>query len=206
MEKSSTRRFQEELADTDPHQLMYYSANPVERWISRTRRKIILDLVYGFGEGMVLDAGCGDGFFLEMLRGDVYGVDISEKRLKRSRKKNIFCKLTLADLCYKLPFKDASFNIIILTEVIEHLKKPSMGELLRILKKGGYLIVSAPNEYLWRLGRLFTLRFPLKLSDHYHVWTPKKLNNTIQSKPMLSKYIPNLFYPLCMIHIHVYQK
>ena len=44
-----------------------------------------------------------------------------------------------------LPFKDESFEVILCTEVLEHLKKPQLAvdEMKRVLKKGGKLILTA---------------------------------------------------------------
>ncbi len=52
----------------------------------------------------------------------------------------------------KLPFKDNSIDVVIFTEVIEHIEPPgdfeALKELNRILKKQGTLILSTPNRYL----------------------------------------------------------
>ena len=59
---------------------------------------------------------------------------------------------------HKLPFKDEKFEIILCTEVLEHLHSPrvAISEMYRVLKKGGLLILTtrfifpihdAPNDY-----------------------------------------------------------
>ncbi len=51
------------------------------------------------------------------------------------------------DLLQRLPYNDASFDIVLLVEVIEHLEnhRVALGELARILKPGGVLILTTPN-------------------------------------------------------------
>lgn len=51
------------------------------------------------------------------------------------------------DLLKRLPYDDASFDIVLLVEVIEHLEnhRAAIGELARILKPGGRLIMTTPN-------------------------------------------------------------
>ncbi len=51
------------------------------------------------------------------------------------------------DLRERLPYGDASFDVVLLVEVIEHLSdhQAALGELARILKPGGSLILTTPN-------------------------------------------------------------
>ena len=51
------------------------------------------------------------------------------------------------DLLKRLPYEDASFDVVLLVEVIEHLEnhRVALGELARILKPNGVLIVTTPN-------------------------------------------------------------
>jgi SAM-dependent methyltransferase len=51
------------------------------------------------------------------------------------------------DLLKQLPYDDASFDIVLLVEVIEHLEnhRTAVSELARILKPGGILILTTPN-------------------------------------------------------------
>lgn len=51
------------------------------------------------------------------------------------------------DLCRRLPYQDASFDVVLLVEVIEHLEnhRIALGELARVLKPGGVLILTTPN-------------------------------------------------------------
>ena len=51
------------------------------------------------------------------------------------------------DLLTRLPYEDASFDVVLLVEVIEHLEnhRVALGELARILKPNGVLIMTTPN-------------------------------------------------------------
>jgi ubiquinone/menaquinone biosynthesis C-methylase UbiE len=99
----------------------------------------------------VLDVGCGGGVILNYLKGkcSLYGVDISSKRIELL--KNIFGKeviLEKADLNKKTLFEDNFFDIIIMSDVIEHIvdRNHTLKEIKRILKKGGTLAIITPNQ------------------------------------------------------------
>ena len=92
-----------------------------------------------------LDIGCGLGVMLEKLS------QISEKVVGLDIVNNTeTTKLILFDLNLgKLPFKDESFDLIVCTEVLEHLCYPHqvLKEISRILTADGYFVVSLPNSY-----------------------------------------------------------
>ena len=95
----------------------------------------------------VLDLGCGDGSLLASLKNKLnvsgYGVDISEKKIQLSLSKGL--NVIEQDIDEGLDnFKDASFDIVIMSQSIQALKKPenSLKEIVRIGKE---CIVSIPN-------------------------------------------------------------
>jgi len=51
------------------------------------------------------------------------------------------------DLTRGLPYPDKSFDLVVLTEVIEHLEnhRVALGEVSRVLRPGGHLILTTPN-------------------------------------------------------------
>jgi 2-polyprenyl-3-methyl-5-hydroxy-6-metoxy-1,4-benzoquinol methylase len=101
------------------------------------------------GEGKdVVELGCRYGDVLAPLRDKnrVTGVDIDRVALKQCAAKYHIATL-LANLNAPLPLDDGQFDVVILSEVLEHLPYPSitLGEAWRILRPGGKLVGSVPN-------------------------------------------------------------
>jgi len=68
---------------------------------------------------------------------------------------------------YSLPFRDESFDEVILEEIIEHFEdqEKAIDEVLRVLRPGGQTILSTPNKHLFRVY-IFLLRLAtVKLSE-----------------------------------------
>ena len=87
------------------------------------------------------------------------------------------------DLTRGLPYPDQSFDLVVLTEVIEHLEnhRAALGEVARVLRPGGHLILTTPNIMRMdsRLGfmlsgmhkakrRQIPLDTPLEDAHHFH--------------------------------------
>lgn len=96
--------------------------------------------------GALLDAPCGAGALgasLQELGFEVHGIDLSahpSQRLGADR-------VRIADLDAGIPFDDARFDVAVSVEGIEHLEAPKRfaRELGRVVKRGGWLVISTPN-------------------------------------------------------------
>jgi SAM-dependent methyltransferase len=106
-----------------------------------------------------LDAGSGGGHFSAMaaaLGAEVYSLDIGKNLLDKVAKK---CKShRILGNVLNLPLKDNSFQIVLSTEVVEHTSAPkdALGELARIVKPEGILVVTMPCRLWQPLVRLAT--------------------------------------------------
>ena len=101
----------------------------------------------------VLDAGCGSGHNLVHLagRGRPIGVDLSLDALSFCRSRGV--TVARADLL-RLPFDDASFDLVTSFDVLYHAwvedDRAAAGELARVLRPGGRLLVRVPAlRLLW---------------------------------------------------------
>jgi ubiquinone/menaquinone biosynthesis C-methylase UbiE len=98
---------------------------------------------------VVLDAGCGTGWFsMEAARrgAKVVSTDVGINLLKQVEKK-CNSKKVAADLL-QLPFNDNSFDIVVCSDVIEHTINPKLAirEIARVAKPDAYVSVTVPNR------------------------------------------------------------
>ena len=97
------------------------------------------------GAKRVLDIGCGDGVLLSLI-GDheLYGVALDQASLNYAATR-VKAKLVKA-AAENLPFKANFFDLVIATEIIEHLAKPELmlQEIRRVLRPGGRVILTTP--------------------------------------------------------------
>lgn len=104
----------------------------------------------------LLDAGCGAGPSLPFLKNQgfrVIGSDFIYFPLLEAQKRAPGVPLLNCNLDQGLPFADESLDVILASEVIEHLSKDKLflGEALRALAPGGVLLLTTPN--LWDIRR-----------------------------------------------------
>lgn len=105
------------------------------------------------GKFNMLDLGCGEGRVLFSLQKKgllqkakrIIGVDISEIRIRRLVRNMTDVKGIVSDACNVDILNSSSFDIIICSQLIEHIPDESrlLGEIRRLLKHDGYLYMSS---------------------------------------------------------------
>jgi 2-polyprenyl-3-methyl-5-hydroxy-6-metoxy-1,4-benzoquinol methylase len=110
----------------------------------------ILKRLDGRGKLKVLDLGCGNGALCKRLLDaghDVIGVDVSEQGINLARKAYTSIRFETMGV-YDIPHKDflAAFDVVVSTEVVEHLYAPrALSKLVKaVLKPSGQAIITTP--------------------------------------------------------------
>jgi len=130
----------------------------------------------------ILDVGCGDGIFSEILLGkgkQIIGVDFDEIALKEAKKRKVYKKLIKCD-AKNLPFSANFFASVLANSSLEHIEnlEPVLKEIYRVLKKGGVFILSAPSE---KRARYFILgETENKFFKHINCWSGKTWSSRLK--------------------------
>ncbi len=177
---------------------------------NRSKKEIYLDLDNFLKknykkEKKVLDIGCGSGIYINLAKRIGYFVKACDYNPK-----NCIYDYIKVDKCdlneEKLPYSNNEFEIIILTEVIEHIYNPGflISEIYRVLKKGGKLYLTTPNltnikNKIWFLLFSHFLTHPNnpKMGDHITHIPPHFIKSFLERyyfKEIKIRYL-NSFFP-----------
>ena len=130
----------------------------------------------------ILDIGCGLGVYVRKFRefsGDVCGIDIDPKRLREGAKTTPGLMLAVGE---HLPYPDATFDAIVLNEVIEHVTddEATMAEAFRVLRPGGHIVIYAPNRlYPFETHGIYVGKRFIFGNIPFVNWLPNPLRNRL---------------------------
>lgn len=143
----------------------YHSKNPLVKKLFLHRLHIAIKLaepkLRSAKKLSVVDLGCGEGILLKLIEEkfkDVitFGIDIEPSIAEL--KDFLRAKIRIANII-ESGFPNKFFDIVFCLDVLEHfqnLQEP-VGEIKRILKENGLLVVSLPTEnFFYKLGRFLT--------------------------------------------------
>ncbi len=144
-------------------------ANPSEMEAFMVRYRAVLDIVkpYINTDMKILDLGCKDGAFMDLLVAegyDILGVDCSDDALGLCLKKGLdVVKQDVQDLHI---FENESYDMIFLIHTLEHVPQPKLvvSECNRLLPSGGLLFVEVPIQ-AWE---------PAEDWGHFHPFTSEQ--------------------------------
>jgi SAM-dependent methyltransferase len=167
------------VKDVRPDYYVRLHAVEEQHWWHLGMREITAALLGNRLDGghlSLLDAGCGTGGFLTWADGTgsfdrLCGVDISAEAVELARRAVPSAELHVAPIG-ALPFDDASIDVAVLNDVLQHVEEdevePGLRELGRTLKPDGVLLVrtnggvhARRERSDWRLYDADTLRLAL---------------------------------------------
>lgn len=185
----------------DPDTIEYMTRNEADMAFKR-RVKTIFDFVNPDDDMRILDLPCGRGFYLNMFhyvsKCELVGADLDWSVVKTARQElghlaNIH--IHHASI-YSMPYPRASFDAVILSEILEHIGDDARGlkEAYRVLKPGGVLAVTVPNAnypFWWDpINRVLEGMLNRRIqhgplagiwANHVRLYTPIQLRNAVEN-------------------------
>src|SRR5205085_6704097 len=118
---------------------------------SRARLQILLSRIEP--SQVALNIGCGSGIFEGLALAkqiDIYSLDPSERSIGQLRGALHLGDKARVGYIQQLPFSDSYFDVVVVSEVLEHLTpevtKAGLEEIRRVLKPGGRILGTVPSR------------------------------------------------------------
>lgn len=188
------------------YQRKQYAKGGIGRWHWDKRDQLALNLVRPT-DLTIVDIGCGEGITLEKIHRlfpdrKVLGIDILPENVDICRRQG--CNVKQGDV-YNLPLPSESVDFVLLMEVIEHLEDSEIAiqEIHRVLISGGRLVIVFPNDRVFKIARILTLKFREAAYNPGHVrqWNPHEMWNFLNMHgftPVFLRNIPLYFWPVSL--------
>jgi ubiquinone/menaquinone biosynthesis C-methylase UbiE len=158
------------------------------RDFSRRLRDYVLSLCSMKPGSRVLDLGSGSGWVARQLAakgGKVVSVDLSQRNLEKTKLTvgQAGADFVLAD-AYHLPFRKGSFDVVVASEVLEHLNSPAacLQEFERILARQGKVIASTPYKEKIQYYLCIHCNMKTPANAHLHSFDEHSLGSLFQSQ------------------------
>jgi ubiquinone/menaquinone biosynthesis C-methylase UbiE len=167
----------------------YRSKNSIQKILIQHFINSIIMCLKDLDLKTVLDAGCGEGFILWELKkrglgGYFEGIDYSKDAVDMGS--HLFPSLIFSrgDI-YNLPHKDNSFDLILCSEVMEHVEQPekALDEIVRVARK--YCLLTVPNEPFFMLSNFLRGKNLSRWGsdmDHVQHWNYKEFEKFIKTR------------------------
>ncbi len=164
-----------------------------QHWWFATRTWSLLNLLDRFArrEGNVLDIGCGAGNMMHHLSryGNVKGIEVDARPVAMAQARGY--DVRLGDAARGIPFPDASFDLVTVLDVIEHVDADEaiLREAQRVLRAHGTLAITTPAfQWLWSHNDV--------LNGHKRRYAKKELREMVERRGFKVK---RLTFGFCLV-------
>lgn len=138
----------------------------------------------------VLEIGSGGGFAAPVLApfsARYFPVDLARENLRRIREGAPLPVFPATADAYRLPFRDDAFDLVYLSEVVEHLQNPvaALREARRVIKPEGAVLVSVPHDEKITFQICIHCNRPTPTHSHLHSFREDSLARAIRDAGLL---------------------
>jgi len=180
--------YEKKAAGLDEVKVTYRHPSLYKRFFYNTRFAKVFSLLDPRKGEIILDLGCGPGYYTKKIiqkGARVFAVELAKNYLNQAKKfvgENKNVEFLVADAT-RLPFPKEYFDKVLFTEVIEHIPnyKESLKETKRVLKREGVLVISTPSKFS-PLNLAYSLKRKLKhytFNEHVHEFTSAEFKKVV---------------------------
>lgn len=174
-------------------------AKEKEIWDGDRENVLVEHIIDAIPKGInnVLDVGCGSGYLLSNIRSSfgIYGMDLSHNRIMAASSRLPHCKF-IESKAEEIAIKPDSFDLIVLSEVLEHIPeyKKALRELVDVAKR--YIIITVPNEKEIIKIKCPKCHFEHFLDGHINIFSKKTLASLLSAYPDVKIIKIKTFYTI----------
>jgi ubiquinone/menaquinone biosynthesis C-methylase UbiE len=164
----------------------YTTGNPVSHYLVSKFFNSLGMFYSKISVDSILDVGCGEGMVLNHLNNQnkidtCFAIDFDENEVIDAKTNIPFCKVSVGSI-YDIPYSDNFVDLVICSEVLEHLNNPEIGlkQLHAVTKK--YALLSVPREPIWRILNMARFKYWNKLGntpDHLNHWSKRSFKRFV---------------------------
>jgi ubiquinone/menaquinone biosynthesis C-methylase UbiE len=152
------------------NQKKFLNNTPIQQGLIGNFHRQFLDVLSEVQPTSILELGCGEGYLLSKIHErlpavPILGLDSLPEALNAGHQAFPQLRLEPGDI-YQIDQPDASWDVTIASEVLEHLEQPrkALQELKRVAQR--YVVLSVPHEPWFRLGNFARGRHLHRFGNH----------------------------------------
>jgi len=180
----------------------YGSRNPIVRFMMSGFFRDFESLLYDVEINTIVEIGCGEGEIGKRIKhilpdASYLGTDVSEEIIREAQLRNPFLKFNKLSI-YDIPNINLNADLIVVSEVFEHLEEPGKAMDALLHAKFNYLLISVPREPVWRILNCVRLKYLREYGNtpgHVNHWSKTRFvrfieiySNTIEIEKILSPF------------------
>lgn len=180
----------------------YGTKNPIAKLMMNGFFQDFRSIISSLKFNNILEVGCGEGHLLNQLKCEnkespisMYGTDLSSEIIKQA--KNMYRSLSFfVSSVYDIPFKKNSFDLVVASEVLEHIEDPVKG--IEAIKEISckYCLFSVPREPVWRALNMCRGQYLKQLGNtpgHINHWSKRGVISLIKENGLLIEEVRTPF-------------